>query len=170
MVIQRQPGIRVSTTPLERFLARVRRELRLNSHEVGICLMSDAEIARLNAQYRGKQGPTDVLSFPNDDGRVRRERKLRRLRKASDSAAAGPVGKSSASFSSSASSTAFLGDIAISPATARRNARRLGRTLDDELRILILHGTLHLLGYDHETDDGQMERVERRLRRNLGLE
>jgi probable rRNA maturation factor len=63
----------------------------------------------------------------------------------------------------------FLGDIAISPATARRNAKELGRTLASELQILILHGVLHLLGYDHETDRGQMNRVETRLRGRLGL-
>ena len=63
----------------------------------------------------------------------------------------------------------YLGDIAICPAVARRNARRLGRTLDGEMRILILHGILHLMGYDHERDTGQMERRERRLRRALGL-
>jgi rRNA maturation RNase YbeY len=63
-----------------------------------------------------------------------------------------------------------LGDIAISPATARRNAKKFGRTLPDELQILILHGVLHLLGYDHETDKGQMTRVENRLRRKLGLQ
>lgn len=64
----------------------------------------------------------------------------------------------------------YLGDIAIAPAVARRNARRFARTLDGELKILILHGVLHLLGYDHETDQGQMDRVEARLRRRLGLE
>ena len=53
---------------------------------------------------------------------------------------------------------------------ARRNAKRFGRTLADELRILILHGVLHLMGYDHERDSGQMERRERILRRRLGLE
>ncbi len=52
---------------------------------------------------------------------------------------------------------------------ARKNSLRYGRTLDDEMRILILHGILHLMGYDHETDTGQMERRERRLRRALGL-
>jgi probable rRNA maturation factor len=59
----------------------------------------------------------------------------------------------------------YLGDIAIAPAVARGNARRFGRSLDEEMRILILHGVLHLMGYDHETDSGQMERFERRLRR-----
>jgi probable rRNA maturation factor len=63
----------------------------------------------------------------------------------------------------------FLGDIAISPAVARRNAYSLGRSLSGEIRVLILHGVLHLLGYDHETDRGEMDRVEGRLRRRLGL-
>jgi probable rRNA maturation factor len=63
----------------------------------------------------------------------------------------------------------YLGDVAIAPAVARQNARELGRTLDGEMKILILHGLLHLLGYDHETDHGQMELRERRLRRHLGL-
>ena len=68
-----------------------------------------------------------------------------------------------------AAASGYLGDIAISPQTAQRNARRFGRTLPQELRILLLHGVLHLMGYDHETDRGQMERRERRLRRELGL-
>jgi len=80
------------------------------------------------------------------------------------------VSSESSSIASSASSVSpVLGDIAISPETARRNARRFNRTLPDELRILILHGVLHLLGYDHETDRGEMLRLERRLRRELGL-
>ncbi len=62
-----------------------------------------------------------------------------------------------------------MGDIAIAPAVARRNARRFGRTFPDEMRILILHGILHLMGYDHETDDGEMDRREHRLRRELRL-
>ena len=57
-----------------------------------------------------------------------------------------------------------LGDVFISVPTARVNAARFGRTLDQELEILALHGFLHALGYDHETDDGQMEALERRLR------
>ena len=60
-----------------------------------------------------------------------------------------------------------LGDILISVETAARNARRLGCTLAEELDVLALHGFLHVLGYDHETDDGTMDRLERRLRRRL---
>lgn len=60
-----------------------------------------------------------------------------------------------------------LGDIVISVETAERNARGLGRTLPQELDVLALHGFLHVLGYDHETDDGTMDRIERRLRQRL---
>jgi len=62
-----------------------------------------------------------------------------------------------------------LGDIAIAPETARRYARNHGRTLDNELRVLMLHGVLHLMGYDHESDHGQMNRIEQKLRRRLGI-
>jgi probable rRNA maturation factor len=61
-----------------------------------------------------------------------------------------------------------LGDVVISVPTASRNARRQGHGVHRELDILALHGFLHLLGYDHETDDGTMDRVEARLRRDLG--
>ena len=63
----------------------------------------------------------------------------------------------------------FLGDIAIAPAVARRYSKKNGRTLESEICILILHGILHLLGYDHEADQGQMDRIEHKLRRKLGL-
>jgi len=62
-----------------------------------------------------------------------------------------------------------LGEIAISPAMARRNAKKYRRTLANEMRILILHGVLHLLGFDHETDRGRMNRLEQNLRGRLGL-
>lgn len=63
----------------------------------------------------------------------------------------------------------YVGDIAISPETARRNARRFSRSLPLEMRILILHGMIHLAGFDHETDHGEMDRFERRLRKRLGV-
>jgi probable rRNA maturation factor len=138
----------VDRRPLEKFLRRVRDELCLGEAEVTICLVSDAEIARMNLAFRKKKGPTDVLSFPT----VRRRRPMateRGLRKKK--------------------SRGDLGDIAISLATARRNARKQGRTLASEIQILMLHGILHLLGYDHETDRGQMNRLEHKLRRRLGL-
>ena len=63
----------------------------------------------------------------------------------------------------------YIGDIAISPETARRNARRFSRSLPVEMRILILHGMIHLAGFDHDTDRGEMDRFERRLRKRLGV-
>ena len=63
----------------------------------------------------------------------------------------------------------YVGDIAISAETARRNARRFSRSLPAEMRILILHGMIHLAGYDHESDHGEMDRLERRLRKRLGV-
>jgi probable rRNA maturation factor len=158
MILNRQRTVRVARPPLEAFLVRVREQLRLNGAEITIALVSDPAIARMNETYRHKKGPTDVLSFPGDDA-PRRNGGRRRAPRARAKRQDGAV----------ASDGHSLGDIAISPATARRNAKKLGRTLPDELQILILHGVLHLLGYDHETDNGQMTRVENRLRRKLGL-
>jgi probable rRNA maturation factor len=152
MILNRQRTVRVARPPLEAFLARVREQLRLNGAEITVCLVSDPAIAHMNETYRHKKGPTDVLSFPSREGE----------------AAAAPkrVKRETAAVDDSH----FLGDIAISPATARRNAKKFRRTLPSELQILILHGVLHLLGYDHETDKGQMTRIENRLRRKLGLQ
>jgi probable rRNA maturation factor len=155
MILNRQRAVRVAQRPLELFLARVRRELGLAEADLTVCFVSDVEIARMNQLFRKKKGPTDVLSFPAIERRppsvLRRQSSLRLQQKRRDS------------------TSSFLGDIAIAPAVARRNAKKLGRTLPSELQILILHGVLHLLGYDHETDRGQMDRLEARLRRKLGL-
>ena len=154
MILNRQRAVRVARRPLELFLARVRRELGIGEADVTICFVSDAEIARMNQAFRKKKGPTDVLSFPAIDRRLPVSLPQRRK-----PGIASPRSKAEA----------FLGDVAISPATARRNAKKLGRTLPGELQILILHGVLHLLGYDHEADHGEMDRVEAQLRRQLRL-
>jgi probable rRNA maturation factor len=158
MIINRQRRIRVSVPELEKFLSRARRQLRLRANALTVCLVSDAEIARWNRAYRGKVGPTDVLSFRSERAGASRSK-------------LNGGGKSKADFFPTIplSSVPYLGDIAIAPAVARRNARRFGRTFDDEMRILILHGILHLMGYDHETDKGEMDRREQHLRRALGL-
>jgi probable rRNA maturation factor len=148
MILNRQRAVRTARGPLEAFLLRAKHELGLEHADLTVCLVSDAEIARMNATFRKKEGPTDVLSFPAVAGR-----RPVRLRRGSRAVKAGQ----------------FLGDIAISPATARRFAKKNGRKLSSELRVLILHGVLHLLGYDHETDRGEMDRVERKLRKRLGL-
>jgi probable rRNA maturation factor len=142
-----QRALRVQVRPLELFLQRVKDELGLQGDCVAVRLIRDTEMARLNDMYRGKKRTTDVLSFPAEETR---KPELRANPKRNQPGA-------------------FLGDIAISPVVARRNARALGRKLPEELQTLILHGVLHLLGYDHEADRGEMERVEMRLRRRLGI-
>lgn len=73
-------------------------------------------------------------------------------------------------LSFAASGNGYLGDVVISAETAQRQARQLGHSLTEEVQLLILHGLLHLMGYDHERDSGQMNRRELALRRRLGLE
>jgi probable rRNA maturation factor len=108
---------------------------------VNVAFVSDATMRRLNRTYRGVSKTTDVLSFP-----------------AGDDGAAVPV-----------DGPLFLGDIVIATGVARRQARVLGHPLTAELRILALHGLLHLLAYDHTSDQGEMGRLEERLRRRADL-
>jgi probable rRNA maturation factor len=171
-----QRRVRISPVRLGRFLGRVSRTVGARPDAFAVCLLSDVAMARLNLRYRGKRGPTDVLSFPaiRVERREKKDRKERRERIQKNQRQL--RASSSSSFTSSPSSISFpsarhfLGDIAISPETALRQARRDGRPLEQELRVLILHGVLHLLGFDHETDDGEMERFESRLRHRLGLD
>jgi probable rRNA maturation factor len=180
MILNRQRSVRVARPPLELFLRRVQDQLGLIGTDVTICLVSDPEIARMNESFRKKRGPTDVLSFPAITRRT--PLRIRHLEPGDAINASGLSGRHDVGTrvraerlrncsrgQVAAENPGFLGDIAISPAAARRNAKKYDRTLSNELRILILHGVLHLLGYDHETDQGQMERLERRLRRRLGL-
>jgi len=75
MLINRQRRVPVATRPLTDFLGRVRSALRLGDRDLTVCLVSDASIARLNCEFRGKPGPTDVLSFPaNGHAALRRAR------------------------------------------------------------------------------------------------
>ncbi len=143
----RQKRVRLSLPELERFLVKTYRELGLRRGEVFVRFVTDGEMKRLNGQFRKKPKTTDVLSFPSET-RTRPSGLRARVRKVRGQ---------------------FLGDIAISPVVARRNAKRFGRSMTEEICVLMLHGVLHLLGYDHETDRGEMERVEAKLRGRLGL-
>ncbi len=140
--------VAVNLPALKRFLQQVKKEIGLGKDCVAIRLIGDPEMARLNETYRKKKGPTDVLSFPAAAESAKPGTLMQQVRRTCGE---------------------FLGDIAISPKVARRNAKSLGRQLPEELKVLILHGVLHLLGYDHETDRGEMERIEMRLRRKLGI-
>jgi probable rRNA maturation factor len=155
MILNRQRQVKISVDDLEKFSAKLRKLLKIPAEAVTICLVTRADITKWNRAYRGKNRPTDVLSFTPDEPPVKqRVPRLSRKRTSSKSNGDG---------------SNYWGDVAIAPAIARQNARRFGRDFNDELRILILHGILHLMGYDHETDNGQMDRRETRLRRQLGL-
>jgi probable rRNA maturation factor len=125
-----------SARTLARFLAEAQAAVRLRG-QVSVLLTTDRTIRRLNRQFRGKDKPTDVLSFPADPMVQKQEK--------------------------------FAGDLAVSLPTALRQSREHGHALAVELKVLILHGLLHLAGFDHERDKGEMARRERLLRRRLGL-
>jgi len=142
---------------LARWLARVA-PARARGR-VSIALVSDVTMRRLNREYRGQDHATDVLSFPAGRPSLQ-ARPLRADLKARSRLPESIPGVDAVDC---------LGDLAIALGVARRQARAQGHDLPTELRILALHGLLHLLGYDHDTDQGRMRRVEERLRRRAGL-
>jgi probable rRNA maturation factor len=127
---------RVDRENLRGFLDQLKRRVA-RGRTITCLIANDAEVRRLNRQFRGKNQATDVLSFPP----------------ANPNGLAGGV----------------AGDIAISIDRARIQAAEHRHSLADELRILMLHGALHLAGLDHESDSGEMARAESRWRKKLGL-
>jgi probable rRNA maturation factor len=114
---------------------------KIGAGEAGatVVFVSDRAMRELNGKFRGRKATTDVLSFPVEQAEFER--------------VAGVT----------------LGDVVISVEQAARQAEENGLTLDEEIAQLILHGLLHLCGYDHETDKGEMNALELRLRRRLGI-
>jgi probable rRNA maturation factor len=168
MIQNRQRRVRIPLKPLNAFVVQACELLRVPPEAVTICLVTNREMTRWNRTYRGKDRPTDVLSFPVEsaaggDARAKAKRSSERRPLPSR------MQLQNRKLADRPDTLNYLGDIAIAPEVARRNAEEFGRTFGDEMQILILHGILHLMGYDHETDTGQMERRERRLRRVLGL-
>lgn len=104
-----------------------------------IAFVAAGRMRELNREWRGKDYATDVLSFPLEQDEWERQ------------------------------AGASLGDVVICVAQAARQAKENGFTLEEELAQLILHGLLHLCGYDHETDEGEMNRLELRLRKKLRI-
>jgi probable rRNA maturation factor len=131
----------VSKAGLARFLRAALRAAGLEG-EVQVLLADDRTLRRLNRRFLGKNKATDVLSFP---------------------AAATAV------FFSEPGGAELAGDLAISLEMAARQAARYGHSLRDEVRVLLLHGVLHLAGFDHERDRGEMAEKEAELRGKLGL-
>ena len=117
-------------------------ELGITAREACVALSSDAEVERLNATYRGNQAPTNVLSFP-----------------------AGPAAEADDAVRS-------LGDLVLAAETVTRESAELGLPREHHLQHLVVHGLLHLLGYDHENDDeaATMEALEVRILARLGID
>jgi probable rRNA maturation factor len=134
VIVIRKPVAGVSVAALTRFVQRTQRRVGLRG-SVDVLLAGNHDLRALNRRFRGKNQPTDVLSFPAGEG----------------------------------PRNGFAGDIAISVDIAKQNAKRLGHTPVEEIKILCLHGLLHLAGFDHECDQGRMARKELSLRRRLGL-
>ena len=101
--------------------------------DLSVAIVSDRRMRALNRQFRGKDKVTDVLSFPAADR----------------------------SASSAPSAAGFLGDMVIASGVARQQAREAGHSIQTEVRVLALHGLLHLLGYDHESDNGKWRALKR---------
>ena len=141
VVVMDGRGRTVRSDRLRRWLVAV--APRSARGELALVLVSDRKMRSLNLKFRGVDRVTDVLSFPL-------------------------CGEETLDASRSTGEQ-YLGDVVIATGVAARQARNAGHRLGIEFRILALHGLLHLLGYDHERDNGEMIRLELKLRRNGGI-
>lgn len=138
-VVNRQRKLPINRERWQAFAERAAEVLPGDAAGVTIAFVSDRAMRELNLLWRHKRGTTDVLSFPAGQDEFEKIEGSR------------------------------LGDVVISIEQAARQAEENGLTLDEEIAQLILHGMIHLCGHDHETDDGEMNRLELRLRKKLGI-
>jgi len=138
-IINRQRRHKVQAKRWREFASGASKAFGAGNRDATIVFVSDAAIRKLNRQFRGKDSATDVLSFPSQPE------------------------------SFEADTETNVGEIVISLDRAQAQAKENGLTLVNEVEQLILHGLLHLCGHDHETDDGQMNRLELELRKKLGI-
>src|SRR5205085_1841600 len=139
-VVNRQRKLPMDCERWRAFAVRALKVVPAKGAGVTVAFVSDRLMRDLNRRWRGRRGTTDVLSFPAAQDEFEK-----------------------------LSGDETLGDVVISVEQADRQAQEHGLTLDEEIAQLILHGLLHLCGYDHETDDGEMHALELRLRRRLGI-
>jgi rRNA maturation RNase YbeY len=146
--------VKVRQAVLRRLAERVLSAVGEAQSELSIDLVGDGRMRRLNCQYRKKDRTTDVLAFAMRDIHAgerqgARDKRPRVKRKMLLSQAAHLVPD-------------MLGDVVISVPTARRQAKEGGRSLSEEMAWLLVHGVLHLCGYDHERSDAEARRMKRR--------
>jgi probable rRNA maturation factor len=137
-IVRRDAGKKVPSRKLKKVALKVLELVEQDQSELSLAIVDNREMQELNAKFRNKDYPTDVLSFPSD--------------------AVVPTG------------ARVLGDVIISVDKAHDQAKERGRTLDEEMVTLLIHGVLHLLGYDHERsakDARIMRRLEKKLYRTL---
>lgn len=144
-----QRRIRVSSSRIRKESLELLRWSGLQKAELGITISGAGRMKTLNRSFRGKDKPTDVLSFPFHE-----EKELKRLSVRSARGALGGV-------------PFILGEIVICPEVAAANAALYGSTLEQEMSRLLVHGFLHLLGYDHEKDESGARRMRRKERQLL---
>jgi len=139
-VVNRQRLARLDRRRVARLASATLAALDRADASLTLAFVRDAAIRGLNLKFRGKDSATDVLSFPTFDRQAN---------------------------GSPATEDESLGDVVISTDTALTQAREAGHSFERELSELLIHGVLHLCGYDHETDKGEMNRLELKLRRKL---
>lgn len=155
-MINRQRRYKIDRDHWTGFAESVLDQLGLMVTQAAIVFVSDTRIRQLNREYRAIDKPTDVLSFSYSDFSLPATGIKLPFRQTKKGLAVKPIAEPD-----------YLGDVVISPQTAERYANQLGLTFDREVKTLILHGLLHLCGYDHETDNGEMELLEGKLRYRL---
>ena len=138
-VVNRQRKMPIVVECWQEFTEKAARVIPNQAAGVTVAFVSDRAMRELNRMWRHKQGTTDVLSFPAEQDEFEK------------------------------TDGARLGDVVISVEQAARQAKENGLTVEEEIAQLILHGLIHLCGYDHSTDEGEMNRLELRLRRKLGI-
>ncbi len=139
-VINRQRKRPIDCERWQVFATQASRALAVAADGVTVAFVSDRAMCELNRMWRGKRATTDVLSFPAAQAEFEKAEGLN------------------------------LGDVVVSIEQAERQAKEHGLSFENEIAQLILHGLLHLSGYDHETDRGEMNRLELRLRKQLGID
>lgn len=166
-VINLQRKIKLDTAPIRAFVADLPDLIEeCAGGTFSVAFISDDRMRKLNHTFRNKDTTTDVLSFPNEPDDFTSSPPYE---EAVDAASADGVVLSSEPVTSHLSLVTFLGDIVISAEQAGKQAAENGLSLDAEIKQLILHGVLHLCGYDHEIDNGEMNEREIELRDRIGI-
>ena len=146
ILIDNRQEAKLPTLPIRQKTEQILNALGCDAHEISIVIMDDPEIRELNSNFRGMDKPTNVLSFPMQEGEF------------------------------SNITPGLLGDVVISLTTATKEAAQANISIDERMSQLLIHGILHLLGFDHEVDDNEAGRMEEKslellriIEKNSGL-